>query len=45
MFVDLEKAYDRVDKIALWTVLEIYSIGGLLLKRIYRHFIERGMHV
>ena len=30
-FVDLEKAYDRVDRKALWDVLKIYGVGGKLL--------------
>ncbi len=32
--MDLEKAYDRVDREALWTVLKIYGVGGQLLKGI-----------
>ena len=31
-FMDLEKAYDRIDREALWTVLRMYGIGGRLLK-------------
>ncbi len=30
-FMDLEKAYDRVDREALWSVLKIYGVGGQLL--------------
>ncbi len=30
-FMDLEKAYDRVDREALWNVLRIYGVGGQLL--------------
>ncbi len=26
-FIDLEKAYNRVDREALWSVLGIYSVG------------------
>ncbi len=33
-FMDLEKAYDRVDREALWSVLKIYGVGGQLLKGI-----------
>ncbi len=33
-FIDLEKAYDRVDRNALWSVLKIYGVGGQLLKGI-----------
>ena len=31
-FMDLEKAYDRVDRNALWKVLCIYGVGGRLLR-------------
>ncbi len=31
-FMDLEKAYDRIDREALWSVLRIYGVGGQLLK-------------
>ncbi len=30
----LEKAYDRVNREALWRVLHIYDVGGQLLKGI-----------
>ncbi len=33
-FMDLEKAYDRVDWLALWEVLRIYGVGGKLLSAI-----------
>ena len=31
-FLDLEKAYDRVDTDAVWNVLRLYGIGGRLLR-------------
>ena len=31
-FLDLEKAYDRVDRDAVWNVLRLYGIGGRLLR-------------
>ncbi len=31
-FMDLEKAYDRVDRESLWSVLKIYGVGEQLLK-------------
>ncbi len=43
-FTDLEKAYDRVDREALWSVLKIYDVGAHLLKGI-QAFIERQMHM
>ena len=33
-FLDLEKAYDRVDRDAMWEVLRLYGIGGRLLKAV-----------
>ena len=31
-YMDLEKAYDRVDREAMWRVLGMYGINGQLLK-------------
>ncbi len=39
-FMDLEKAYDRVDREALWIVLRIYGVGGQLLKGIQDFYRE-----
>ena len=33
-FLDLEKAYDRVDRDAMWNVLRMYGVGGKLLKAV-----------
>ena len=33
-FMDLEKAYDRIDREALWQVLGIYGVGGCVLRGI-----------
>ena len=33
-FLDLEKAYDRVDRDAMWNVLRLYGVGGKLLKAV-----------
>ena len=40
-FMDLEKAYDRVDREALWSVLKIYGVGGHLLEGI-KDFYRRA---
>ena len=32
VFLDLEKACDRVDRDAMWNVLRLYRIGGRLLR-------------
>ena len=39
-FMDLEKAYDRVDRDAMWQVMRIYGIGGRVLKGIMSFFDE-----
>ncbi len=38
--MDLEKAYDRVDREALWSVMRIYGVGGQLLKGIQAFYRE-----
>ncbi len=38
--MDLEKAYDRVDWLALWEVLRIYGVGGKLLTAIKSFYEE-----
>jgi hypothetical protein len=30
-FMDLEEAYDRVDRVAVWEVLGMYGAGGVLV--------------
>ncbi len=39
-FMDLEKAYDRVDREALLSMLKIYGVGGQLLKGIQAFYRE-----
>ncbi len=39
-FMDLEKAYDRVDWLALWDVLKIHGVGGKLLSAIKSFYEE-----
>ncbi len=39
-FMDLEKAYDRVDREALWNVLKIYGVGGQLMEGIKAFYRE-----
>ena len=33
-FIDLEKAYDKVNRKSLWQVLRMYDVGNKLLNRI-----------
>ncbi len=44
-FMDLEKAYDRVDREALWSVLYIYGVGRQLLKGIQAFCTEASVCV
>ncbi len=39
-FMNLEKAYDRVNREALWSLLRIYDVGGQLLKGIRAFYRE-----
>ncbi len=43
--MDLEKAYDRVDWLALWEVLRIYGMGGKLLSAIKSFYEEASVCV
>ena len=39
-FIDLEKAYDRVNREALWQVLRMYDAGGKLLNDIKSMYVN-----
>ena len=41
-FMDLEKAYDRVDRKALWQVLSIYGVGRKLLRALQSLYDDIG---
>ena len=41
-FMDLEKAYDRVNREALWQVLRMYDVGGKLLNGIKSVRVKGG---
>ncbi len=43
--MDLEKAFDRVDWLALWDVLKIYGVGGKLLSAIKSFYEEVSARV
>ena len=38
-FMDLEKAYDMVNKKTLWQVLRTYDVGGKVLNGIKRMYV------
>jgi len=44
-YMDLEKAYDRVDRDAMWRVLGMYGINGDLLKAIQSLYAESEARV
>ena len=39
-FMDLEKAYDRVNRSAMWKVLEQYGVSGKLLQAVKSFYVE-----
>ena len=39
-FIDFEKAYDRVNREALWQVLKMYDVGGKLLSTIKSMYVD-----
>ncbi len=39
-FMYLEKAYDRIDRECLWTVLQLYGLGGRLLKGVKSFYMN-----
>ena len=39
-YMDLEKAYDRIDRDAMWRVLRMYGVNGSLLKGIQSLYAE-----
>ena len=39
-FIDLEKAYDRINKEALWQVLRMYGVGGKHLSGIKSTYVD-----
>ncbi len=44
-FMDLEKAYDRVDRKALWNVVKIYGVGTQLIEGIKAFHREANAYV
>ena len=39
-FIELEKAYDRVNREALWQVMRMYDVGGKLLNGIKSMYVD-----
>ena len=40
-FMDLEKAYDTVDRHGMWKMLRVYGVGVKLLKAVQRFYVDR----
>ena len=40
VFMDLKKAYDRVDRDALWQVMRLYGVGRKLLKAVQSFYVD-----
>ena len=39
-FMDLEKAYDTIDRHFMWQMLRLYGVGGQLLKAVQSFYID-----
>ena len=38
--MDLEKAYDSIDRHGMWKMLRVYGVGGKLLKAVQRFYVD-----
>ena len=41
-FMDLEKAYDAIDRHGMWQMLRVYGVGGKLLKAVQSFYVDSG---
>ena len=39
--MDLEKAYDTIDRHGMWQMLRVYGVGGKLLKAVQSFYVDR----
>ena len=39
-FIDLEKAYDTIDRHGMWHMLRVYTVGGKLLKAVQSFYVD-----
>ena len=39
-FMDLEKAYDTIDRHGMWQMLRVYEVGGKLLKAVQSFYVD-----
>ena len=40
--MDLEKAYDTIDRHSMWQMLRLYGVGGKLLKAVQNFYEDRA---
>ena len=40
--MDLEKAYDTIDRHVMWQMLRVYGVGGKLLKAVESFHVDRA---
>ena len=38
--MDLEKAYDTIDRHGMWQMLRVYGVGGKLLKAVQSYYVD-----
>ena len=39
-FIDLEKAYDTINRHGVWQMLRVYGVGGKLLKAVQSFYVD-----
>ena len=39
-FMDLEKAYDTIDRHVMWQIQRVYGVGGKLLKAVQSFYVD-----
>ena len=39
-FMDLERAYDTIDRHGMWQMLRVYGVGGKLLKAVQSFYVD-----
>ena len=39
-FMDLDKAYDTIDRHGMWQLLRVYGVGGKLLKAVPSFYVN-----
>ena len=39
-FIDLEKAYDTIDRHGMWQMLRVYGVGGTLSQAVQSFYVD-----